>query len=368
VLSRYLPDGKGVPTGLLGITRDVTGRRQAERALRESESRLRCLFENLPDLVVVVDRNATIQFANGKQPWISRESLLGACGLGFVIPEHQEPCRRALEQAIASGERQTVESQDVFGLWWSNRVVPLAGENGVDRAMVICTDVTQERLAAEAVKKEQRLLRRLLELHEHERQLFAYEIHDGFAQQLTGALFQMQAFRETLSRNPAEAWKGFDSAARLVCEAIDQTRRLISGLRPPVLDESGIVEAVQYLVYECGKDGGPEIEFDHDLASARLPPPLENAIFRIVQEALHNACRHSHSDTVHVSLVERGDRICIDVRDWGVGFDPEAVTEQRFGLQGIRERARLLDGRAVIESAPAKGTHVSVELPLVVEP
>ena len=91
---------------------------------------------------------------------------------------------------------------------------------------------------------------------------------------------------------------------------------------------------------------------------------MENAIFRIVQESLNNACRHSRSDRIRVALARRGDRICIDVRDWGVGFDPSAVAEQRFGLQGIRERVRLLDGRVAIESAPAQGTHISVELPL----
>ncbi len=88
--------------------------------------------------------------------------------------------------------------------------------------MVICTNVTQERLATEAIKKEQQLLRRLLDLHERERQLIAYEIHDGFAQQLAGALFRLQGFRETLARNPAEAWKGFDSA---VATALPRHRR-----------------------------------------------------------------------------------------------------------------------------------------------
>ncbi len=74
--------------------------------------------------------------------------------------------------------------------------------------------------------------------------------------------------------------------------------------------------------------------------------------------------RHSRSDRIRVSLSQRDNRICIDVRDWGVGFDPAAVEERRFGLQGIRERVRLLEGRMAIESAPGEGTHISVELPL----
>jgi two-component system, NarL family, sensor histidine kinase DegS len=127
----------------------------------------------------------------------------------------------------------------------------------------------------------------------------------------------------------------------------------------------GIVEAVQYLIYENQDSGGPEIDFDHELSSERLAPPMENAIFRIVQESLQNACRHSHSERIHISLVQRNNCMRIDVRDWGIGFDPNGVEEHRFGLQGIRERVRLLDGRVSIESTANQGTHISVELPLV---
>ena len=168
--------------------------------------------------------------------------------------------------------------------------------------MAICTDVTQKRLATEGIKKEQQLLRRLLDMHEHERQLIAYDIHDGFAQQLAGACSGCKA---SARRSPATRPRRGRASIRprnSLCRAIDETRRLISGLRPPVLDEFGVVEAVQYLVYEHRRHGGPEIEFDHDMAGERLAPPLENAIFRIVQESLNNACRHSRSDRIHVSL------------------------------------------------------------------
>lgn len=148
-------------------------------------------------------------------------------------------------------------------------------------------------------------------------------------------------------------------------QAIDEARRLISGLRPPVLDELGIVDAIQYLAYECRANGGPRVEFEHNRIGSRLAAPLENTIFRIVQESLQNACQHSHSDRIAVTLNRRDGRIVVEVRDWGVGFDPGAVEGQRFGLQGIRERARLFDGVASIESAPNQGTRVSVELPLI---
>jgi signal transduction histidine kinase len=87
-------------------------------------------------------------------------------------------------------------------------------------------------------------------------------------------------------------------------------------------------------------------------------------IYRIVQEGLTNARRHSHSDRILVSLKQRDNRLRIEIRDWGVGFDPQTVHENRFGLQGIRERARLLEGRCRIKSKPGKGTCIVVELPV----
>ena len=92
---------------------------------------------------------------------------------------------------------------------------------------------------------------------------------------------------------------------------------------------------------------------------------MENVIYRIVQEGLSNARNHSKSKKIRVSLKQRGDRLRIEIRDWGVGFDPKLVQEDHFGLEGIRERARLLGGKCSIKSKPGEGTVIMVELPLV---
>ena len=198
--------------------------KKAARQASQEKFLYASLLENIPDFVLVVDRNAIIQFANRSAPGANPGALLVANGFSFVIPEHHELCRQTLGQAFATRTPQVCQAQDILGHWWSTRMVPLEPEEGAERALVICTDITAERTTAEAVAKEQRLLRRLLELHEHERQLTAYEIHDGFAQQLTGALYRLQAFRETLARDPAEAWKSFDAAA-VRCWAGPSTRR-----------------------------------------------------------------------------------------------------------------------------------------------
>ncbi len=228
-----------------------------------------------------------------------------------------------------------------------------------------CEDITARKRAREALEKERRNLRRLLQSRDHERQLIAYEIHDGLAQQLAGALMQFQTFAHLKDKNPKEAAKAYDAGTTMLQQAYFEARRLIAGVRPPILDESGVVEAISHLVHEKSRDSGTEIEYRSKVAFDRLDPTLENAVYRIAQEALTNACRYSASENVRVTLFQRGDEIRIEIQDWGTGFDPKAVPKNRFGLEGIRQRARLLGGKCSIRSTAGKGTRIAVSLPVV---
>lgn len=97
----------------------------------------------------------------------------------------------------------------------------------------------------------------------------------------------------------------------------------------------------------------------------KLPSILENALYRIAQESLTNACKHSRSKKVTVMLVQEGQDLRLEVRDWGIGFDTGVVKEGRFGLEGIRQRVRLLGGRLAIDSSPNSGTLIQVVVPIV---
>jgi signal transduction histidine kinase len=237
--------------------------------------------------------------------------------------------------------------------------------NGRPCLIHLLRDTTERRQAQKALKKEHRALKHLLQSSDHERQLIAYEIHDGLAQQLAGAIMQLETFSYQRDNQPKEAAKAYDAAITMLRQAHFETRRLISGVRPPILDESGIVAAVAHLVNEHRLQNGPIIEFRGDVSFDRLVPILENAIYRIVQEGLANTCKHSKSPKVRVELVQHEDVLRIKVEDWGIGFDPANVKEDRFGLEGIRERARLLGGSTTVKSTPRQGTCLTVELPLV---
>jgi PAS domain S-box-containing protein len=233
------------------------------------------------------------------------------------------------------------------------------------RVGVVISDITAQKQAEEALQRQHQTLKNLLRSSDHERQLIAYEIHDGLAQQLAGAIMQFETFDYLKDKDPKEAAEACHAGLTMLRQGHFEARRLIAGVRPPVLDESGVVEAVAHLVHEVGRDKRLKIENRSRVDFGRLDPTLENAVYRIVQEALTNACLHSKSARVSVGLVQRGDRLRIEVRDWGAGFDPKAVPKDRFGLEGIRQRARLLCGKSSIRSAAGKGTRVTVELPLV---
>ncbi len=197
--------------------------------------------------------------------------------------------------------------------------------------------------------------------------MIAYDIHDGLAQYLAGAIMQFDAFTHLKEENPKESQKVFDAGMLMLRQGHADARRLISGVRPLILDEAGIVAAISHLIHERRKPDGPQIEYHANVNFDRLVAIQENTIYRIAQEALTNACKHSKSEKVRVEIVQRGENVRIEVQDWGIGFDPNMVGEQAFGLQGIRERTRLLGGQSTIESAPGKGTRLIVELPLVLK-
>ncbi len=224
-------------------------------------------------------------------------------------------------------------------------------------------DITDRKRFEEALKGEQKLLRQLLDVHERERQLFAYEIHDGLSQQVTGSLMHFEASAQATDPNSEFARREFEHGVRLLREAVTEARRLLGGLRPPILDESGVVAAIEYLVSEMRQSIG-DVTFTHSVRFQRLAPPLESALFRIVQEGLNNARLHARARHVQVSLVECHEKLRLEIVDDGVGFDPARVGDEHFGLQGIRERARLLDGVATTDSVPGKGTRIVVEFPL----
>ena len=367
-------DERGSPLRLAVVITDITERKRAEEALRASEERFRVAFEDAPLGIVMTVGEGILVRANRtfcRLSGYTEEELIGKSVIDITHPEDREDTQ-ALGTQVLAGANPGITMEKRYlkkhgGFFWGQIAVTAIHDRGGNVIFVlgIIEDITERKQAQEALAKEHRNLRHMLRSSDNERQLIAYEIHDGLAQQLAGAIMQLDAFDHLKESQPKQAADAYHAAITMLRQGQFETRRLIAGVRPPILDEEGIVEAVAHLIHELGREKGPKIEYRSRVDFDRLDPTLENAIYRIAQEGLTNACKHAKSETVWVSLLQRGDRVRIEIRDWGVGFDPKTVPKSHFGLEGIRQRARLLGGKCSIRSKAGKGTSISVDLPVV---
>ena len=245
---------------------------------------------------------------------------------------------------------------------------PLFDQDGKATGFIeVVEDVTERRQVQQTLEEERHTLKHLLRSSDHERQLIAYEIHDGLAQQLAGAIMQLEAYFHQKNTKPAEAEKALESLMTTLRQGHCEARRLISGVRPPVLDESGIVAAVAHLVNEQRCQDGIQIDFQGEVGFERLVPILENAVYRIVQEGLANACKHSRSKRVRVELLQHGDDLAsgYETGEWASILrksKKSTLAWPEFGSEQDCWEARL-----PWRAAPEYGTCITVELPLVLK-
>ena len=316
------------------------------------------ILAEAPIIVWAVDRAGTVILSEGKKLealGVEPGEMVGQSIFELYgdVPNVKRDILRAMKGESFGGAAEL--NGAVLSSWHtplreaSGRIVGVAG---------IAIDVTKQTQAEEVMLAERHLMESMLRSHERDRRLIAYEIHDGLVQDITGAQMQLEGMLHDDRVPQGPVRDQLQLALGLAQKAVRESRRFISGLRPPILDELGIVAAIKYLV-------GPNIDLEIDVQFERLEPLLEATIYRIAQEAVTNIGRHSKSDRARIRLTQLDNRLQMEIRDWGAGFSLADVEEGRLGLQGIRERAQLLRGWAVIDSAPGKGTRVFVDLPLV---
>jgi signal transduction histidine kinase len=205
-------------------------------------------------------------------------------------------------------------------------------------------------------------------VREDERRRLSRDLHDGPAQSLSAALFSVDLAITALDRSKSTARDDLLSARESVRDALDDLRALMAGLRPRLLEEQGLVSALQSLA-SAPALWGPRVAIvaPSIAAGERLPAEIEVALFRIAQEAVSNARRHSAASRVTVSLAREADSINLEVVDDGQGFAPDQPRPglgRGQGLAGIRERVVQLQGELMLCSGEGTGTQLSVRLPL----
>lgn len=376
---------EGEELRLTVIIRDVGARLQAEALLSRSEGRLRGILDSAMDAIITVDGGQRIVLFNAAAEAMfgcPRSEALGA-PLAWFIPERFRAvhathvkdfgetgavARRMGAQRIVTGLRRNGEEFPI------DASISQLEEPGGKFYTVILRDVSERVRAEEALRHSQAELRELgaaaHAAREQEKSRIARELHDELAQSLTALQMDVAWLQERgPDIRPAAAAARLAKMQSLLEQMVASTRRIASDLRPLMLDDLGLIPAVEWLAESFTQRSGVAVDLAVNRRELELPDAQATAVFRIVQESLANVAKHAAASRVEVAIEHTGSELALRIRDDGSGFsskDPRKPNS--YGLIGLRERASLLGGHASVISAPGQGTQIEVRLPVAPPP
>jgi len=375
-ISQHSEDGRPLFTVIL---RDVGERIIAETSLALSEARMRGILDSAMDAIITVDEGQYVVLFNAAAEAMfgyPRGEALGA-PLAWFIPErfrdqHGEHVRRFGETGTVS--RRMGALRIVTGLRRNGEEFPIDASisqlevSGGKFYTVILRDVSERVRTEEALRRSKDELRELgaaaNDAREQEKSRIARELHDELAQTLTALQMDLAWCKERIPESQSATVARLAKMEAVLEETVAATRRIAADLRPLMLDDLGLVPAVEWLTESFAERTGIPCELVVDGEDLDLPSAQATAIFRIVQESLANVAKHARASRVKVALERKGADLALSIRDDGSGFSLQTPRKANsFGLLGLRERASLLGGDVTIRSAPGEGTRVEVRLP-----
>ncbi|HEY9463554.1 MAG TPA: PAS domain S-box protein [Vicinamibacterales bacterium] len=385
VLSRGLPvrrEPGGPVVRIVGTHFDLTERKRAEAALRESEERLTLAFAGAQEGIYDwnLETGAVVYSPHWKRMLGYEDHEIEPHVSAFERLIHPDDLNRAthVNTSVSQGEMPyemefRLRHKNGHYIHVLSRGFPVRREPNGPVVRIVGThfDLTERKQAEESRERERserartELLGRLVFAQEDERRRIAREMHDQFGEQLTALGLRIRAIKD--AANGHGDLSAEIAALEEVAQQLDRdVDHLVWELRPTALDDLGLRAALANYIEDWSRRAQIHAELHTaGLSTERLASEIETTLYRIAQEALNNIAKHAHARQVEIILERRTDQVLLIVEDDGVGFEPVGMDRQRrgFGLLGMQERAALVGATIQIESAPGEGTTIFVRTP-----
>ncbi len=370
----------------LAILRDITDRKRAEMALRESEEKYRMLVETMNDGLAIADEIGTLTYVNdrfcdmlGRFP----QDIIGHPVIEFTDEENQN----ILKEQMA--KRKKGESSPYEIAWRRidggkiSAIVSPKPIFGRDRefkgSFAVITDITQQKQAEEGLKESEKQLRylssQLLTVQESERRRISRELHDELGGALTVIKLRLSFIEKGMKQDQVTIKEECENISQYISQIIENVRRLSRDLTPSILEDAGLSAAIRWLISNSNKNFNYNINMTLDVMDINhlFSQEAQITIYRILQEALTNIGKHARAKNVSVVIKKHDGRVSFSVEDDGIGFDvARAITvnpdERGLGLAIMDERTRMLGGSLQVGSEGGKGTRISFSIPLEERP
>jgi PAS domain S-box-containing protein len=380
-INHAIPGPDGVVRELLAIGRDITDRKTAEQALHETAERNRAILRALPDMVFLLDREGVYLDFHSRdlgELLMQPDLFLGKNVRDVLPPELAERVMHCIRLAEISDEPQVMEySLPIRGVerHYEARLIGMDG----GRVLTIIRDITDARLASQALSKSEEELRqsnrqisalagRLITAQEAERMRISRQLHDDLSQKIATLSVGISKLKRSLPATDAKLKAELDQLRSQTNDLTTDLRRLSHQLHPAVLDHLGLVSALESYISEFRNEEQIDVQLHTEIAGKGIPLETSVCLYRVAVEALRNVARHSGAKTATISLSEEDRFLRLEVSDSGRGFDLlKAARGSGLGLVSAEERVRLLRGTFEVRSSPTMGTTLVSRVPWVNE-
>jgi len=364
-----LKSAEGDTVGMIASAIDLTERERAENAVRESEQRFRLVANTAPVMLWMSGLDKLCNYFN--QPWLefTGRPLEAELGNGWAELVHREDLSSCLDTYTQAFDRREsfkmqyrLRRHDGNYRWLSDIGVPRFNPDGSFAGYIgSCLDVTDSKLAEESLAS---MGRRLIEAHEEERTWIARELHDDVNQRIALVAIELERWSQHLPESAADLHDHIHHARQRLSDVSKDIQALSHRLHSSKLEYLGLVAAANSFCKEFSEQQKVRIEFSHLDVPRTLPREISLCLFRVLQEAVQNAAKHSGARHFNVDLRRTAEGICLTVRDQGVGFDWQSAENARgLGLISMKERLQLVSGELSLKSEPGSGTAISARVP-----